>query len=205
MGATRAGQGARCARCARCADCTLRARGGHGAAGSGFTLLELVIALAITALLAAMAVPTFSSLVARQRLQATVEHLRADIALARQEAGRRALPVHLVFQPGSSWCYAIGTGALADCREPLLPGPGNGVIKVVQGRDQPGVQLLLARPMTLDSRTGASLRIDGMARFVSADGKQLQVRLGPLGRANLCTPATPIAGTPPCPAATAGT
>jgi len=174
-----------------------------GAAGAGFTLLELVIALAITALLATLTVPTFASVLARQRLRATVEHLRADIALARQEAGRRALPVHLVFQPGSSWCYAIGTGALADCRHALQPGPDNGVIKVVQGRDQPGVQLLLARAMTLDSRNGASLRIDGMARFASAEGQQLQVRLGRLGHATVCAPAAAVDGTPACPAESA--
>jgi len=172
----------------------------QGVAAAGFTLLELAIALAITALLAAMAVPVFSSLVARQRLQATVEHLRADIALARQEAGRRALPVHLVFQPGSNWCYTLGTGAPADCRQPVQPGPGNGLIKVVQGRDQPGVQLLLARAMTLDSRTGASARTDGMARFVSAEGQQLQVRLGRLGHASVCAPDATVTGTPACPA-----
>ena len=180
-----------------------RAQHARGAA-AGFTLLELVIALAITALLTAMAVPSFASLVAHQRLQATVEHLRADIALARQEAGRRAMPVHLVFQPGRNWCYAIGTAVSADCRQPVMPDASNGLIKVVQGRDQPGVQLLLARAMTLDSRTGASLRLDGMARFASAEGQQLQVRLGRLGHASVCAPLATAARMPVCPADSAG-
>jgi type IV fimbrial biogenesis protein FimT len=170
----------------------------------GFTLLELAIALAITAVLAAMALPTFASLVARQRLQAAAEHLKADIALARQEAGRRAQPVHLVFQPGSQWCYAIGTGAVGDCRQALAGGPGSGLIKLVRGSDQPGVQLLLATPMTLDSRTGASLRSDSLARFVSAEGQQLQVRLNRLGHTSVCAPAAAVAGTPACPALAAG-
>ena len=175
-----------------------------GAVATGFSLVELAIALAITAVLAAMAVPTFASLVARQRLQAAVEHLRADIALARQEAGRLALPVHLVFQPGRNWCYAITTAALADCHQPALAGPETGLIKVVQGRDQPGVQLLLARAMTLDSRTGASPRLDGMARFASAEGQQLQVRLGRLGHASVCAPFATAARMPVCPADAAG-
>lgn len=180
-----------------------RAHRAGTAAAAGFTLLELAIALAITTMLAAMALPTYASLIARQRLQAVVEHLRADIALARQEAGRRAQPVHLVFQPGSSWCYAIGTGPVGDCR--LVPaGPGTGLIKVVRGSDQPGVQLLLATPMSIDGRTGGSLRTDGLARFASAEGQQLQVRLSALGHASVCAPAGAVAGKPACPPAPTG-
>ncbi len=169
----------------------------------GFTLLELAITLAIVAILAAMTVPTFGSLVARQRLHAAAEHLRADIALARQEAGRRAQPVHLVFQPGSRWCYAIGTGPLGDCLQ-AATAPGSGLIKVVRGADQPGVQLLLATPMTLDGRTGGSLRAEGLARFASAEGQQLQVRLSALGHASLCAPSAAVAGMPRCPATVTG-
>lgn len=177
-------------------------RSAHAAA-PGFTLLELAIALAITAILAAMAVPSFGSLVARQRLHAAAEHLRADIALARQEAGRRAQPVHLVFQPGSQWCYSLGTGPVGDClKQP--GGAGSGLIKVVRGADQPGVQLLLATPMTLDGRTGGSLRAEGLARFASAEGQQLQVRLSAMGHASVCAPAAAIAGTPACPATVTG-
>ena len=170
----------------------------------GFTLLELAIVLAVTAILAAMAVPTFASLVARQRLQAAAEHLKADIALARQEAGRRAQPVHLAFQPGSNWCYAIGTGPVGDCRQALARSPANGLIKLVQGRDQPGVQLLLATPMTLDDRTGANLQGEGLARFASAEGQQLQVRLGRLGHTSVCAPVAAVVGTPACPPAATG-
>jgi prepilin-type N-terminal cleavage/methylation domain-containing protein len=180
-----------------------RAHAAGAASAAGFTLLELAIALAITSLLAAMAVPSYASLIARQRLQAAVEHLRADIALARQEAGRRAQPVHLVFQPGSSWCYAIGTGPVGDCRQ-AQGGAGSGLIKLVRGSTQPGVQLLQANPMTIDGRTGGSLRTDGLARFASAEGQQLQVRLSALGHASVCAPAGAVAGTPPCPASPPG-
>ena len=171
---------------------------GGSATDGGFTLVEVAIALAITALLAAMAVPTFASLVARQRLQAAVEHLRADIALARQEAGRRALPVRLVFHTGSRWCYAIGTAPALDCRPGEPADPARGVIKVVQGSDQPGVQLLLATPMVVDSRTGGSPGGGGLARFASAEGQQLQVSLGHLGHASVCAPAATVAGAAPC-------
>jgi type IV fimbrial biogenesis protein FimT len=166
---------------------------------TGFTLLELVIAMAITVLLGAMAMPTFSSLVARERLQAAAHHLQADIAYARLEAGRRAQPVHLMFQPGTQWCYALSAGIGVDCRQ-AASAAGNGVIKVVHAADQPGVLLLEASAMALDGRSGASLTGIGHARFASSEGQQLQVNLGQLGRASLCAPADAVAGTPPCPA-----
>ena len=169
----------------------------------GFTLLELVVALAIAAVLGAIATPSFGGLLARQRLQAAAHHLQADIALARHEANRRGLTVHLMFQPGPRWCYALSTGVGIDCRQAVVS-PGSGVVKVVNAADHPGITLLDAAAMAMDGRNGTSLLADGHARFASGEGQQLQVRLGPLGRANLCAPAAPMAGTAPCPVPTAG-
>ena len=75
---------------------------------------------------------------------------------------------------------------------------------MVREADRPGVQLLLANQMTLDGRTGGSLRTDGLARFASAEGEQLQVRLTALGHAIVCAPAGAVAGTSPCPATPPG-
>lgn len=166
----------------------------------GFTLLELVIALTIVGMLGAMALPSFASLVARQRLHAAAYHLQADITLARQEAGKRAQPVHLMFQPGTQWCYVLSVGIGIDCRQAAMA-PGNGVIKVVRAADHPGVLLLEATAMALDGHSGASLTGMGHARFASSEGQLLQVRLGQLGRASVCAPAAKVAGIAPCPAA----
>lgn len=161
-------------------------------------MIEAVIVLAITAVLGAMTLPAFSSVVARERLQAAAQHLQADIALARQEAGRRGQPVHMMFQPGSNWCYALSAGIGVDCRR-LTATAGDGIIKVVHAADRPGVLLQEADAMALDGRTGASLLGEGHARFASPEGQQLQVRLGHLGRATICAPAAAVPGTPTCP------
>ena len=168
---------------------------------SGFTLLELAAVMAITVILAAVATPSFSELVARQRLQSAAHGLQADIALARQEAGRSGLPVHLMFQPGTQWCYALSEGIGVDCRQAVVA-PGSGVLKVVRAGDLPGITLLEASAMAVDGRTGTSLLAEGQARFASPrTGQQLKVRLGPLGRASVCAPSAPVIGNPPCPAA----
>lgn len=167
----------------------------------GYTLLELLVVMAITMILGAVATPSFSALLARQRLKSTAHGLQADIAMARLEAGRRGLPVHLLFQPGTQWCYALTEGIGHDCRQ-AVAAPGSGVIKVVRAPDHPGVTLLEAAAMAMDGRSGTSLLADGHARFASPQtGQQLTVRLGPLGRASICAPSAPVTGTPPCPAA----
>ena len=168
--------------------------------GAGFTLLELVIAMAIATVLGAVALPSLSGLVARQRLRATAGHLQADIALARQEASRRGMTVHLSFQGGEHWCYALRTGPTVDCQQAAVA-TGNGVIKVVRSADQPGVRLLRASPMALDARTGASLGIGAAAHLASASDErlQVQVRLAPMGRASVCAAAGVMPGVPACP------
>ena len=168
---------------------------------SGFTLLELAVVLAITIVLGAVAVPSFSGLVARQRLKSVAHGLQADIALARQEAGRRGMAVHLMFHPGPQWCYGLSAGIGVDCRQ-AHAAPGNGVIKVVRGADHAGTTLLEASAMAIDPRSGSSLLAEGHARFASPQaGQQLQVQLGRLGRASVCAPAAPVPSTPACPSA----
>lgn len=167
--------------------------------GGGFTLLEVAVAMAITIVLGAIALPSLSGLVARQRLKSVTHGLQADIALARQEAGRTGLAMHLMFYPGPKWCYVLSAGIAVDCRQ-AQPAPGNGILKVVRSADHAGTTLVEASAMAIDPRSGTSLLAAGHARFASPQaGQQLQVQLGRLGRASVCAPAAPVPGTPACP------
>ena len=177
----------------------------------GFTLLELMITLAVLAVLGAIATPSFSALIDRQRLQAAAHHLQADIALARHESGRRGLPVRLNFQPaaqaGAAWCYSLGTGHPFDCRQPGIT-TANGVIRVVNSPEFPGITLHQADVMVVDASglggglvgfsSGLPLR-HSQANFSSRGGLQLRLVLGLLGRASLCAPGAPVGSTPACP------
>jgi type IV fimbrial biogenesis protein FimT len=172
----------------------------------GFTLLETVITLAILAVLGAIATPSFSALVDRQRLQAAAHHLQADIALARYESAQRRQTVHLRFQTGSAWCYLLSTDTAADCRQAAaatLPG----VIKLVRASESAGVRLLQANAMAFQAGNDASLQAlqAGQASFSSRQGVQLRLRLGALGRASLCAPEGHLPGTPACVAPAAKT
>lgn len=148
----------------------------------GLTLIELAVALALTAMLVGMALPGFGAMVERHRLRSAAEDLAADLAEARDEAARRGSAVHVEFRTGDQWCYALA----------LQPGSGcDGAqrLKTVRATEYPGLSLVDAQALVLDAGGASALSASGSVRFASRNGDQLRVRLTPLGRAALCAPA----------------
>ncbi|MBI5611489.1 MAG: GspH/FimT family pseudopilin [Gammaproteobacteria bacterium] len=60
---------------------------------SGFTIIELLVAIAVAAILSAIAAPGFLSFVRDNRLTTTTNELISDMLVARNEAVKRNLPV----------------------------------------------------------------------------------------------------------------
>lgn len=73
----------------------------------GFSFLELMITLAIVAILAALAMPTYTSTIAKRRVIGAAEAVLSDLRWARSEAFKRNVNVRVTFTTGSSWSYAI--------------------------------------------------------------------------------------------------
>ena len=68
---------------------------------AGFTLVELITVMAIVGILAALAGPSFSEMIVRQRLRTGAFDLVGDLLLARSEAIKRG--VNVTVTPGSTW------------------------------------------------------------------------------------------------------
>jgi type IV fimbrial biogenesis protein FimT len=59
----------------------------------GFTMIEMMVGIAILGILAALAAPDFSATIKRYRIKSTADELRASFLLARSTAITRGLPV----------------------------------------------------------------------------------------------------------------
>lgn len=90
----------------------------------GFTLVELLCALTVLAILAVAAAPSFSSLVANQRVRGASLDLASALVLARSEAVKRNATVSLA-ATGAAW--TAGWAVTAGAETVRTFGPYNGI------------------------------------------------------------------------------
>lgn len=69
----------------------------------GFSLIELMVTLAVAAILLSIGVPSFSALIENQRMTTTVNNLFAAINLTRAEALQRGVRVDLAPLKDKKW------------------------------------------------------------------------------------------------------
>ncbi len=77
---------------------------------NGFTLLELMVTIAIVAILGALAAPSFQAMIQANRSRTVSSEVMATLNLARSEAARRGQPVSVCRSSDGNSCSSTGTG-----------------------------------------------------------------------------------------------
>lgn len=130
----------------------------HGIRVQGFTLVELMVVVAIAALLLMVAAPNFTDTAARSAIRGGMQDLAADIAFARSAAVTRSQPVSLCASNDQVTPRTCGNGvwrsgwlAFYDANEDGVLDAGEEVIRMGNGLSE-RVNITLDNTVTFDGR-----------------------------------------------------
>jgi type IV fimbrial biogenesis protein FimT len=181
----------------------------HDSAGSkgrdtrGITLLELVMVLAVVAIVAATAVPELAGLIAARRLEGAASNLAADLQFVRSEALARNRSLRLSVRSGvDATCWIVHTGAAGDCDCAAAAGivcaPGASAIRsvVLPASEHVSITANVAS-IVFDPLHGTSTPT-GTLRIVDGRGRSIRHVVNIVGRVRSCSPAGEVAGYPAC-------
>lgn len=149
-------------------------------AARGFTLVEMMVAVALAVILLSLSVPSFTGMVARMRIEGAANNLTTDLQLARTEAVQRRATVTLATL-GNGSGYTITSGA--------------DTIKAVD----------FAAGVTFSG--GVTISFDPLRALANAatltgssagTASQLRVSTDVMGRVQLCAPDASFKGYTPC-------
>ena len=90
----------------------------EGRIKQGFTLLELLVVLAIIAILGALTLPSLLGFNQEHKTADTAQSLYYALQYARSEAVLQNTTVYVNFQTGLSWCYGVNATSNCNCAVP---------------------------------------------------------------------------------------
>jgi type IV fimbrial biogenesis protein FimT len=160
----------------------------------GFTLIELMVVVALVAIILALAAPSFTGTLARKRMEGVASELATDIQYARSEAAQRNAPVrvivgancyavHVVGSTNASSCAALGTDAVNLKTAQVTGGTS---LAFVSNNAKPYLEFDPVRGMAIDSSDADS---SGYVTVTNIAGNwQIQAKVSKQGRVKLCSP-----------------
>jgi type IV fimbrial biogenesis protein FimT len=187
----------------------------HASRKSGFTLIELMVTLAVIAIVLVAATPSFMDFFDKNRVRGAADGVISLLGNARSEAVRTDLDVNVAFTgSGSAWCVGAnsaaapsggneaGAASACDCTD-VAACLVSGKRSAIDVGAYPDVTIgSLPASITFDSKLGAIVPVGTRTvTLTSPKGMyDLTVEVNALGQARLCVPATKraIAGVAAC-------
>lgn len=157
----------------------------------GFTLIEMMVTMAVAIIFVSIALPSFGGLMEKFRTRRATETMAASMLLAKSEAIKRNTPVRVVFtssNSGATWCYGLTTATTCNCTVANSCKLDNAE-SVVPSTQFRGISLANASTVPAFSFNPLRGTVNaGNVQFKSAElGYQARVLLSGFGRVTTCS------------------
>ena len=160
--------------------------------GKGFTLVEMMVVIAIMGILLALATPSFTIYFDKYRTRRAAETMSAFLVNAKTESIKRNATVRVVYQTsggGATWCAGMTTANTCDCSVSPTTCTLDGVSRTISSTDYSGVALNDPDDgdmFTFDHRRGTVN--NDTVELQSDGGYEMHVVVSLRGRIKLCSP-----------------
>jgi prepilin-type N-terminal cleavage/methylation domain-containing protein len=166
----------------------------------GFTIIELMIVVVITAILLAVAVPNFNDFVAKGRVKNTSEAIQAFLMDAKSQSIIRDQDIYVSIGGGANWCLGWipdpDGATTCDCADDpascVAFVSGTQVTNVLNNANGEFPNVAIAtntNALHFDSRRGTIPAGDVGTVQISNGGWQLNNVISVMGRVKTCAPA----------------
>lgn len=165
---------------------------------AGFTLVELMAALAVAAIILTMAVPSFSAMMERNRLKAAANALYEDIRFARTMAIKNNKTIFVSVTTGDNWCYGLSDAGVCNCGT-ADSCKVDGVDRVLSGSEFSGITMPTSsvtiaggtsfafEPRRGVAQDSAGVWRNGALALSSSSGESIQTAVSSVGRVSQCS------------------
>lgn len=169
---------------------------------NGFTLIELMVTVALLGILASLSIPSFQTWIQNTKIRTAAESIQNGLQKARAEAVKRNTPVQFSLDGGSS-AWRVSCVTAAQCADLV-----GGVVETRAVSDGSSVDIIIATlPATSDTVEFNSFgginnppipftQIDVSSNASAAD-RPLRVTLGVGGNTRLCDPYPSLSASDP--------
>lgn len=169
----------------------------------GLSLVELLLVLAIAAVLLGGGLPSFRQAMDQRRVEAAAAQLRTDIQLARTEAQTHNRTMRLSLHSGSfGSCYLVHTGAAADCSchggGRAICSRGAELLRSEYFADSGAVQVRSNSPSMVFEPSRGTVTPTATVRIEDRSQRLLHAVVNLTGRSRLCTPNASMPGYKAC-------
>jgi type IV fimbrial biogenesis protein FimT len=155
----------------------------------GLTLIEVMVTVAILAIMLTVALPSFQRTMDSRRLIGAADNLLNSVRYAQSESIKRNATIEVTFTPGSNWSYTVNSTPAISVSNAEYRGTSIAVTAA-------------GNKFTFDPRRGrlleAPVNAATLVTLTSALGSTIGLAVDPLSHMRLCS-ASGLGGYPACP------